>query len=78
MASNVTVRARYNNGHYENPEALIRKFKKKCEKANVLKDLRKHEEYVSPAVKRRLKSKLARQRVEKEQAKKNAWMNKDK
>lgn len=78
MASNVTVRAQYRNGHYENPEALIRKFKKKCEKANVLKDLRKHEEYVSPSVKRRLKSKLARQRQEKELAKKMARMNKDK
>ena len=66
MASNVTVRARYNNGHYENAEALIRRFKKKCEKAGILQDMKDHEEYRSPSLKRRIKSKKARIRAAKD------------
>lgn len=76
MASNVTVRARYNNGRYESAEALIRRFKKKCEKAGVLQDLRDHEEYKSPSVKRRLKHKKAMIRAAKE-ARKRAPRNED-
>lgn len=71
MASNVTVRARYNNGHYESAEALIRRFKKKCEKAGVIQDLKEHEEYKSPSVKRRIKSKKARIRAAKDARKKS-------
>lgn len=72
MASNVAVRAKYFNGKKESNESLIRKFKRKCEKAGVLYDLKKHEEYVKPSVARKLKSKLARQRREKEECKKQA------
>ena len=72
MASNVTVRAKYFNGKKESNESLIRKFKRKCEKAGVLYDLKKHEEYVKPSVARKLKSKMARQRREKEERKKQA------
>ena len=71
MASNVSVRARYNNGRYENAEALIRRFKKKCEKAGILQAMKDHEEYKSPSEKRRIKSKKARLRAAKD-AKKRA------
>lgn len=57
-------------------EQIIRAFKKKCEKTEILKDLKKHEFYVAPSLKRRLKSKFARQRAEKENAKRQAYLNK--
>lgn len=72
MASNVTVRAKYFNGKKESNESLIRKFKRRCEKDGVLYDLKKHEEYVKPSVARKLKSKMARQRREKEERKRQA------
>lgn len=69
MASNVTVKQKY---PHESAEAMLRRFKKKVEKASILQDMRKHEEYVAPAAKKRLKSKLARARVGKEERKKAA------
>ena len=48
-------------------EPMFRRFKKKLEKENTLKDMRKHDYYLSPAEKRKLKSKLARQRLMKEE-----------
>ena len=69
MASNVTIKQKY---PHEPVESMIRRFKKKVEKAGVLQDMRKHEEYTPPAEKRRLKSKLARARVAKEERKKAA------
>lgn len=75
MASNVTIRARYFNGKAENPEALIRKFKKKCEKAGILQDMRTHEFYLKPSIKKKLKSKMARLRVQKDLAKKQKFFD---
>lgn len=69
MASNVTIKQKY---PHESVESMLRRFKKKVEKAGVLQDMRKHEEYVAPAEKRRIKSKLARARVAKEERKKAA------
>lgn len=57
-------------------ERMIRTFKKKCEKLGILQDMRNHEFYTPPSIKRKLKSKMARQRVEKENAKKQAYLNK--
>ena len=54
-------------------EQMLRQFKKKVEKEGILKDMRKHEEYTKPSVAKKLKSKLARQRVAKEEAKKAAY-----
>lgn len=48
-------------------EPMLRRFKKKLEKENTLKDMRKHDYYLSPSEKRRFKSKLARQRLMKEE-----------
>ena len=57
-------------------EQMIRSFKKKCEKSEILKDLRSREYYVAPSLKKKLKSKFARQRVERENAKRQAFFNK--
>ena len=59
-------------------DQMMRQFKKKCEKENILQDLRKHEYYVKPSVKRKLKSKFARQRLERELAKKQVYLSADK
>ena len=59
-------------------DQMMRQFKKKCEKENILQDLRKHEYYVKPSVKRKLKSKFARQRLERELTKKQAYLGTDK
>lgn len=71
MASNVTVRK---TKKFDSNEYLIRKFKKKCEKAGILKDLRSHEEYMSPSQKRREKSKQARIRKLKDEKKKAKYL----
>ena len=46
-------------------DSALRRFKKEVIKAGILIDLRKHEYYVSPSQKRRLKSEAARKRVKK-------------
>ena len=38
----------------------LRRFKRSCAKSGVLSELRKHEHYESPSVKRRKKSEAAR------------------
>ena len=75
--NNVTVRARtdYRGMPMENIDSMIRRFKKKIEKEGILYDLRKHDYYVKPSVKRKLKSKLARQRVERDMAKKQKYLD---
>lgn len=47
-------------------ETMLRRFKKKLEKENILKDLQKHNYYLSPSKKRKVKAKLAAQRRMKE------------
>ena len=76
MVCNIKVTNVGKFGKRLNNEQMIRAFKKKCEKSNILQDLRSHEYYISPTLKRKLKSKLARQRMEKENAKKQAYLNK--
>jgi small subunit ribosomal protein S21 len=39
----------------ENFERALRRFKKKCEKAGILSDLRKHRHYEKPSEKRKRK-----------------------
>ena len=48
-------------------ETMLRRFKKKLEKDNTLKDLRKHDYYLSPSEKKKLKRKFAVQRAMKEE-----------
>ncbi|NDD91100.1 30S ribosomal protein S21 [bacterium] len=43
-------------------EAALKKFKKQCEKAGILSEVRKREAYEKPSVKRKRKSIAARKR----------------
>ena len=47
----------------ENLESAMRRFKKEVLKAGIMNDLRKHEFFVAPSLKRRLKSEAARKRA---------------
>ncbi len=46
-------------------EAAIKKFKKTCEKAGILAEIRKREAYEKPSVKRKKKAVAARKRATK-------------
>lgn len=46
-------------------EASIKKFKKQCEKAGILAEVRKREAYEKPSVKRKKKDVAARKRATK-------------
>ena len=49
----------------ESFEGAIRRFKKTCEKSGVLADMRRHEAYEKPSVKKKKKSIAARKRAKK-------------
>lgn len=51
----------------ESYEGAIRRFKKDCEKSGILSDVRKHEVYEKPSVRRKKKSLAARKRALKRQ-----------
>lgn len=44
-------------------EAAIKKFKKQCEKAGILSEVRRRESYEKPSVKKKKKSIAARKRL---------------
>jgi small subunit ribosomal protein S21 len=44
-------------------EAALKKFKKQCEKAGILSEVRKREAYEKPSVKRKKKAVAARKRL---------------
>ena len=46
-------------------EASLKKFKKQCEKAGILSEVRKREAYEKPSVKRKKKAIAARKRLTK-------------
>jgi len=46
-------------------EAALKKFKKQCEKAGILSEVRKREAYEKPSVKRKKKDAAARKRLTK-------------
>lgn len=46
----------------ESFEASLRRFKKQCEKAGILSELKKREHYEKPSVRRKRKSMAARKR----------------
>ena len=46
-------------------EAALKKFKKQCEKAGILSEVRKREAYEKPSVKRKKKDAAARKRATK-------------
>ena len=46
----------------ESLDSALRRFKRSCQKAGVLSEVRKREHYEKPSVRRKLKSKAARKR----------------
>lgn len=73
---NVTVTNTGKFGKQLDLERMLRAFKKKCEKLDLLHELRSHTYYVSPSMKRRLKDKEARRRMERENEKRQAYLSK--
>ena len=49
-------------GKNETLESALRRFKRSCQKAGVLSEVRKREHYEKPRVKRKKKSEAARKR----------------
>ena len=49
-------------GENESLENALRRFKKRCERAGVLSEVRKREHYEKPSVKKKKKSEAARKR----------------
>ena len=49
-------------GDNESLDNALKRFKRKCQKDNVMGDLRKKEHYEKPSVKRKKKSEAARKR----------------
>ena len=49
-------------GENESLESALKRFKRKCQKDNILGDLRKKEFYEKPSVRRKKKSEAARTR----------------
>jgi small subunit ribosomal protein S21 len=47
----------------ESFESALRRFKKKCEKAGVLSDLRKHQHFEKPSERRKRKENAARRKA---------------
>ena len=46
-------------------ESLFKRFKKYVVKNNIIQDYRKHEYFIKPSVRRKLKSEIARKRARK-------------
>jgi small subunit ribosomal protein S21 len=53
------VRVREGESH----EAALKRFKKQCEKAGILSDVRKREHYEKPSVQKKKKAAAARKRL---------------
>ncbi|MEI7885641.1 MAG: 30S ribosomal protein S21 [Clostridia bacterium] len=49
-------------GKNESLDAALRRFKRSCQKAGVLSEVRKREHYEKPSVKKKKKSEAARKR----------------
>jgi small subunit ribosomal protein S21 len=55
----------------ESFESALKRFKKKCEKAGVLSDLRRHQHFEKPSVKRKRKLYAARRKMRQQQQMQN-------
>ena len=49
-------------GENESLESALKRFKRKCARAGVINEMRKHEHYEKPSVKRKKKAEAARKR----------------
>lgn len=73
-AANLVVHNYNRFGKKLDNEQMIRQFKKKMEKSDLMQDMRKHEFYLKPSIKKKLKSKMARMRIEKDLRKKAKYL----
>lgn len=53
----------------ESLESALRRFKRKVQQEDIIKDIKKHSYYLKPGEKKRLKQALARKRARKKQQK---------
>lgn len=51
----------------ESLESALRRFKRKVQQEDIIKDIKKHSFYLKPGEKRRIKQALARKRLRKKQ-----------
>ena len=51
----------------ESVESLLRRFKRKVQQADIIKEIKKHSFYMKPGEKKRAKKALARKRIRKKQ-----------
>ncbi|MCL5772926.1 MAG: 30S ribosomal protein S21 [Firmicutes bacterium] len=49
-------------GENESLDSALRRFRRQCQRAGVLAEIKKREHYVKPSVKRKKKSEMARKR----------------
>jgi len=49
-------------GENESLESALKRFKRKCARAGVMNDMRRHEHYEKPSVKKKKKAEAARKR----------------
>jgi len=59
----------------ESFESALRRFKKQCEKAGVLSEIRKREHYEKPSIKRKKKALAARKRLMKKMRKQQRFIS---
>lgn len=59
----------------ESFENALRRFKKQCEKAGILSEIRKREHYEKPSIKRKKKALAARKRMLKKMRKQQRFTN---
>lgn len=59
----------------ESFESALRRFKKQCEKAGILSEIRKREHYEKPSIKRKKKALAARKRMMKKMRKQQRFLN---
>ena len=50
-------------GETESVENAIKRFKRKCQKDNIMGDMRRKEHYEKPSVRRKKKAEAARKRI---------------
>ena len=55
----------------ESVESLLRRFKRKVQQEDIIKEIKKHSFYLKPGERRRIKAALARKRMRKKQAKRD-------
>lgn len=49
-------------GKNETLDSALKRFKRTCQRAGVMQDMRKHEHYEKPSIKRKKKSEAARKK----------------